>query len=124
MKKTLIILLFIPFTLQAQLPDRSLHIGAGTVAGAWGTWVGSIYFEKSPEKSALIGLGITALASGGKELIDYGTGGKVELRDFGNSMFGGFIGTGLVYMGMKIFQSNVPYISFNNGLQIGIKIKI
>jgi hypothetical protein len=36
-------------------------------AGAWGTWVGSIYFERSPEKSALIGLGITALATGGKE---------------------------------------------------------
>ena len=76
MKKLLIILLFLPFALQAQLTDRSLHVGAGMFAGAWGTWVGSIYFEKSPEKSALIGLGITALAGLGKELIDYGTGGK------------------------------------------------
>ena len=124
MKKLLIILLFLPLLSQAQIPDRSLHVGAGTVAGAWGTWVGSIYFERSPEKSALIGLGITALATGGKELIDYGTGGKVEIRDFGNSMFGGFIGAGLVYMGMKIFQSNVPYLSFNKGLQIGIKLRI
>ena len=50
---------------------------------------------------------------------------KVELRDFTNSMFGGFIGAGLVYMGMKIFQSNVPYISFNDkGLIVGIKFRI
>jgi hypothetical protein len=124
MKYLLIILLFIPLLCQAQLPDRSLHIGAGMFAGAWGTWVGSIYFERSPEKSALIGLGITALAGLGKECIDYGTGGKVEMRDFGNSMFGGFVGAGLVYMGMKIFQSNVPYFTFNNGLQIGIKLRI
>jgi hypothetical protein len=124
MKKLLIILLFIPLFCQAQLPDRSLHYAGGTFCGAWGTWVGSIYFEASPEKSALIGLGITALATGGKELIDYGTGGKVEMRDLGNSMFGGFVGAGLVYMGMKIFQSNVPYFTFNNGLQIGIKLRI
>ena len=124
MRKLIFILLFIPFALQAQIPDRSLHIGTGTIAGAWGTWVGSIYFEKSPEKSALIGLGITALAGLGKEGLDAGTGGKAELRDLGNSMIGGFIGAGLVYMGMKIYQSNVPYITYNNGLQIGIKIRI
>lgn len=124
MKKLLIILLFLPLLSQAQLPDRSLHIGAGTVAGAWGTWVGSVYY-KSPEKSALVGLGITALATGGKELIDYGTGGKVEMRDFMNTIKGGFIGTGVVYMGMKIFQSSVPYLSFNDkGLTVGIKLRI
>ncbi len=34
------------------------------------------------------------------------------------------LGTGLVYMGMKIYQANVPYLSFNRGLQIGIKLRI
>jgi len=125
MKHLLIILSLFSLSCTAQqLSDKQLHYAGGTFAGAWGTWVGSIYFERSPEKSALIGLGITALATGGKELIDYGTGGKVELRDIGNSMFGGFVGAGLVYMGMKIFQSNVPYLSFNNGLTIGIKLRI
>jgi len=125
MKNILIILSLIAINCTAQqLNDKQLHLMVGTLAGAWGTWVGSIYFEHSPEKSALIGVGITALATGGKELIDYGTGGKVELRDLGNSMFGGFVGAGLVYMGMKIFQSNAPYITYNNGLQIGIKLRI
>ena len=125
MKYLLIILSLISLNCTAQIPaDKQLHLAAGAFCGSWGSWVGSVY-TPSPEKSALIGLGITALATGGKELIDYGTGGKVELRDFTNSMFGGFIGAGLVYMGMKIFQSNVPYLSFNDkGLTVGIKIRI
>ena len=68
MKHLLIILLFLPLLCQAQIPDKTLHYAGGVFAGAWGTWVGSIYFERSPEKSALVGLGITALATGGKEL--------------------------------------------------------
>ena len=126
MKYILIILSLLSLNCHAQqLSDKQLHYAGGVFAGAWGTWVGSIYFEKSPEKSALIGLGITALAGLGKEGIDYGTGGKVEMRDLGNSMFGGFVGAGLVYMGMKIFQSNVPYLSFSDkSLTVGIKIKI
>lgn len=125
MRYILIILFFLSIPCHAQqLSDKQLHLMAGTFCGSWGSWVGSVYTD-SPEKSALIGLGITALAGLGKEGIDYGTGGKVEMRDLGNSMFGGLVGAGLVYMGMKIFQSNVPYLSFNDkSLTVGIKIKI
>jgi len=68
MKYILIILSLLSLSCTAQqLSDKQLHYAGGVFAGAWGTWVGSIYFERSPEKSALIGLGITALATGGKD---------------------------------------------------------
>jgi hypothetical protein len=68
MRNLLIILSLLSLNCHAQqLNDKQLHLMAGTFCGSWGTWVGSIYFERSPEKSALVGVGITALATGGKE---------------------------------------------------------
>lgn len=98
--------------------DKKLHIGCGAFAGAWGTWVGSVYTD-NPEKSALMGFGISALAGGSKELIDLGSGGSVEISDFKATLKGGFIGAGLVYIGMKIFKKRRSYLSFTgNSLQI------
>ena len=124
MKSILTILLIISLNCSAQISaDKQLHLAAGTFCGSWGSWVGSVY-TSSPEKSFLIGMSITALAGIGKETLDMGTGGSPEFKDFTATMAGGFIGAGLVYMGMKIFQSNVPYLSFNKGLTVGIKLRI
>ena len=98
--------------------DKKLHIACGAFAGSWGAWVGSVYTD-NPEKSALIGLGISAIAGAGKEIIDYSTGGSVEINDFKATLSGGLIGAGLVYAGMKIFKKRRSYLSFaGNGLQI------
>jgi hypothetical protein len=86
---------------------------AGTLAGAWGTWVGSVY-TSSPEKSFLIGMGITALAGIGKETIDMGTGGSPELRDFTNTIIGGLAGAGIVYLGRKIFKKKHRGVIFQS----------
>lgn len=57
--------------------------------------------------------------------MDHTTGGEAEIKDFKATIIGGVIGAGLVYMGMKIFQSNVPYLSFNDkSLTVGIKLRI
>lgn len=108
MKHILIILSLISLTCHAQqLSDKQLHLMAGTFCGSWGSWVGSVYTD-SPEKSFLIGMGITALAGVGKETLDLGTGGRPELKDFTTTMAGGFIGAGIVYLGRKIFKRKNP----------------
>jgi hypothetical protein len=124
---SLIGLILIVFILSVQncasVPvDKKLHIACGMFAGSWGTWVGNVYTD-IPEKSALIGLGISALAGLGKETIDFGTGGEMDVKDFGASLSGGLIGAGLVYAGMKIFKKRRGYLNFGgNGLIIKFKI--
>ena len=113
-RNCLIILSLLSLNCHAQqLNDKQLHYAGGIFAGAWGTWVGSIYFERSPEKSFLIGMGITALAGVGKETLDMGTGGSPEFRDFTATITGGLIGAGIVYLGRKIFKKKkTPYGTF------------
>jgi len=101
--------------------DKSLHGGAGIFCGAWGTWVGSIYFEDSPEYAALIGLGVAAMAGLGKEGLDAGTGGSPELKDLMATITGGLIGAGLMYLGMKIYQNNVLYVGWQGAGSSGLR---
>jgi hypothetical protein len=116
MRMLTFILLFLPLLCHAQIPDRSLHIGAGMFAGSWGSWVGSVY-TPSPEKSFLIGMGITSLVGLGKEGLDHTTGGRAEFKDFTATITGGLIGAGLIYFGRKIFKKKNK-IQWQNKLAI------
>ena len=103
-KHILLLLLCTSLPCHAQIPvDKQLHLAAGAFCGSWGSWVGSVY-TSSPEKSFLIGMGITALAGIGKETLDMGIGGSPEFKDFTATITGGLIGAGIVYLGRKIFK--------------------
>ena len=114
MKYILIILSLLSLSCTAQqLSDKQLHYAGGVFAGAWGTWVGSVY-TPSPEKAFLIGMSITALAGVGKETLDMGTGGSPEFKDFTATMAGGFIGAGIIYLGRKIFKKKHRGVIFQS----------
>lgn len=100
----LVLMILIAQNCKAEISvDKKLHLAVGTFCGSWGSWVGSIY-TSSPEKSFLIGMGITTLAGVGKETLDMGTGGSPEFKDFTATMKGGLIGAGIIYLGRKIFK--------------------
>jgi len=49
--------------------DKKWHIGAGALAGVWGTFAGNS-LELTPEQSALCGVAAATIAGIGKELMD------------------------------------------------------
>lgn len=116
MKKTIIIslLLLAGLTAAGQVftpvnYDKKYHIGAGALAGTWGTFMGNS-LELTPEQSALTGMATAAAAGIGKELWDLCwrlTGDKSAQFDFNDvaaTTLGGVVGVGLSYAALKIFK--------------------
>ncbi len=110
--------------------DKKWHIGAGTVASAWGTFAGNS-LELSPEESALFGVATGFVAGIGKECIDVAPQifGRKDARfdpmDVAATTMGGVIGAGLSYAALKIFKKPpVIYAGVNKGFEIGIKIRL
>ena len=111
--------------------DKQYHIGAGVVAGVWGTFAGNS-LELTPEESALFGVATGFAAGLGKEIWDISwcvLGDKnatFDTMDIAATTLGGIIGSGLSYAAIKIFKKNPPiiYSNVNKGFEVGIKIKI
>ena len=106
--------------------DKQYHIGAGTVIGIWGTFMGNSC-EFTPEASALVGIASSTIAGIGKEVMDVieaevtDNGNYFDVMDLSATMAGGIIGTGLSYAALKIFKKPpVIYGNIDKGLQMGI----
>jgi uncharacterized protein YfiM (DUF2279 family) len=114
--------------LSAQIDvDKKYHAGAGIIFGVWGTFTGNS-LELTPEKSTLFGMGSATLAGIGKETWDaidkklYDIGSGWDFADLGATMIGGAIGTGISYLGLKIFKKSKPYyVAVNGTMTMGIK---
>ena len=134
-------LLLIPVICTAQsdplIPvDKQYHIGAGVVTGTWGFFAGNS-MEKTPEQCLVWGM-ISATGAGiGKEMWDWSwrlTGdmsARFDPMDALATMAGGVFGTGLSYLGMKLYnkykkkepQDDSLYFYFGtNTVQGGIKL--
>lgn len=110
--------------------DKKLHIGAGAVAGIWGTFAGNS-LELTPEKAALFGVGSAVVAGVGKELWDYSwrifgdTSARFDPKDLGATVIGGVIGAGLSYAGLKIYYHYKPQVftaSVGGRMTMGVRI--
>ena len=131
MKRLTVILtaILLTVTLSAQIDvDKKYHAGAGVVFGVWGTFAGNS-LELTPEKSALFGMGSATLAGIGKETWDVldkqiaHVGSGWDFADLGATMIGGAIGTGISYLGLKIFKRSKPYYAAVNGrITTGVRI--
>lgn len=123
-------------TLQAQIIepvpfDKKWHIGAGAVAGVWGTFAGNS-LDLSPEDAALFGISAAVIAGIGKECIDIApiVLGRKDVRfdpmDIAATTMGGIIGSGLSYAALKIFKKKPPviYTATGKGFEIGVKIRL
>lgn len=110
----------------AQVPyDKKLHAGAGVVVGTWGTFAGNSMNWK-PEKAALFGIGSVAAAGLGKELWDEIEYGGFDYKDLRATMYGGVVGVGLSYVGLKIFYKYRPKIfatAVQDNMTVGLKIR-
>lgn len=124
MKRLLFFCLLIPVLSYGQIPtDKKYHAGAGVIIGIWGTFAGNS-IDLAPEKSAIFGMGSVAVAGLGKELWDEIDYGGWDWKDFGATMIGGVVGTGLTYAGLKIFKKHKPVVIANkNEVKIGVSIK-
>ena len=138
MKKTIILLIAVLLTgtITAQefkpVPsDKQYHIGAGALAGVWGTFAGNS-LELTPEQSALFGVAASVAAGVGKELWDVSwciLGDKsatFDTMDIAATTLGGMIGTGLSYVALKIFKKPPVIYSVVNdkSIQVGVKIQL
>lgn len=111
--------------------DKKYHIGAGVLAGTWGTFAGNS-LELAPEESALFGVAMSAVAGVGKELMDVSErwifktpGAKFDAMDIAATVEGGIIGAGLSYLALKIFKKKtVLYGDINNGFIVGVKVQL
>lgn len=110
--------------------DKKLHVGAGAVAGIWGTFAGNS-LELTPEKAALFGVGSALVAGVGKELWDYSwrifgdTSARFDPADLGATVIGGVIGAGLSYVGLKVYYRHKPQVfmaSINGKATMGVRI--
>ena len=102
--------------------DKKLHFAAGAVVGTWGTFAGSSLNLK-PEGSALFGIASATVAGLGKELWDEIDYGGFDVKDMGATVLGGVVGTGLSYLGLKIFKKSKPYYTaVNDKITIGVKV--
>lgn len=134
--KLTIIAILLTVTLQAQITepipyDKKWHIGAGAVAGVWGTFMGD-NLQLTPEQSALIGVGVGFAAGIGKELMDVGerfvfkVDNRFDPMDIAATTLGGVIGAGLSYAALKIFKK--PPVIFSladtKSIQVGVKIRL
>ena len=111
--------------------DKKYHIGAGVLAGTWGTFTGNS-LELTPEQSALFGVAASVAAGVGKELWDVSwciLGDKsatFDTMDIAATTLGGMIGTGLSYVALKIFKKPPVIYSVVNdkSIQVGVKIQL
>ena len=118
-------------TLSAQIDvDKKYHAGAGIMFGTWGTFAANSY-NITAEKSAMWGMVVATTAGIGKETWDVldkqiaHVGSGWDFADLGATMIGGAIGTGISYLGLKIFKRSKPYYAAVNGsLTMGIKTTI
>ena len=109
--------------------DKKYHIGAGALAGVWGTFAGNS-LEWSPEESTLFGVAMSAVAGIGKECMDvapvvFGNkSARFDVMDIAATVEGGIIGAGLSYVALKIFKKKPPviYADTNKGIKIGVGI--
>ena len=135
-KLTVILAILITGALSAQtfepVPfDKKYHIGAGALAGVWGTFAGNS-LEWSPEESALFGVAMSAVAGVGKECMDVTEGwvfktpgAKFDCMDIAATVEGGIIGAGLSYLALKIFKKKtVLYADINKGFTVGVKVQL
>lgn len=134
-KSTVILAILITGALSAQtfepVPfDKKYHIGAGTLAGVWGTFAGNS-LQWSPEESALFGIAMSGVAGIGKECMDVSErwafktpGARFDCMDIAATVEGGIIGAGLSYVALKIFKRKPPviYADTNKGIKIGVGI--
>jgi uncharacterized protein YfiM (DUF2279 family) len=125
MYKYIIILLFVTLSLSAQIAyDKKLHVAAGALVGTWGTFAGNA-MDLKPEGAALFGISSAAVAGLGKELWDEIDYGGWDWADFGATMIGGAIGTGLTYAGLKIFKNTKPLaIAVRGTMTVGVTINM
>ena len=106
--------------------DKKYHIGAGTLAGVWGTFAGKS-IELSDEGAALFGVAAATAAGIGKEVMDVAPAlfgnetARFDCMDIAATVEGGIIGAGLTYLGMKIFKRK-PLIYGGKGITIGFKV--
>ena len=134
-KLTVILAILITGALSAQtfepVPfDKKYHIGAGTLAGVWGTFAGNS-LEWSPEESALFGVAMSAVAGIGKECMDvapvvFGNkSARFDVMDIAATVEGGVIGAGLSYVALKIFKKKAPvfYGQTKGKIEIGVIVK-
>ena len=135
-KLTVILAILITGVLSAQtfepVPfDKKYHIGAGALAGVWGTFAGNA-MELSPEESALFGVAMSAVAGIGKECMDVSErwvfktpGAKFDCMDIAATVEGGVIGAGLSYVALKIFKKKAPvfYGQTKGKIEIGVIVK-
>jgi hypothetical protein len=134
--KLTIIALLIATTLQAQIVepvpfDKKWHMGAGAVAGVWGTFMGNS-LDLSAEESVLVGVGVSLVAGIGKECMDIApvVFGRKDVRfdpmDVAATTLGGIIGVGLTYAGLKIFKKSPVIYSFadTKSVQVGIILNL
>ena len=134
-KLTVILAILITGVLSAQtfepVPfDKKYHIGAGTLAGVWGTFAGNS-LEWSPEESALFGVAMSVVAGIGKECMDvapvvFGNkSARFDVMDIAATVEGGVIGAGLSYVALKIFKKKAPvfYGQTKWKIEIGVIVK-
>ena len=134
-KLTVILAILITEALSAQsfepVPfDKKYHIGAGALAGVWGTFAGNS-LEWSPEESALFGVAMSAVAGIGKECMDvapvvFGNkSARFDVMDIAATVEGGVIGAGLSYVALKIFKKKAPvfYGQTKGKIEIGVIVK-
>ena len=111
--------------------DKKWHIGAGAVAGVWGTFMGNS-LNLSAEESALVGVGVSLVAGVGKECMDIApiVFGRKDVEfdpmDVAATTLGGIIGAGLTYAGLKIFKKSPVIYSFadTKSVQVGIILNL
>jgi hypothetical protein len=83
---------------QAIPKDKQLHLGAGSVVSAWGTMIPAS--DDHLWKPLVYGIGAATVAGAGKEILDMGGFGTPDVKDFGATVLGGVISTGIV-VGVK-----------------------
>jgi hypothetical protein len=134
--KLTIIALLIAGVIQAQIVepvpfDKKWHMGAGAVAGVWGTFAGNS-LDLSPEGAALFGVATAFVAGLGKEAMDvseeiiFGKEHNFDPMDVAATALGGIIGAGLTYAGLKIFKKPPVIYGFadTKSVQVGIILNL
>ena len=115
MKKSIIILMLmsIIISVNAQMiqRDKQLHLGAGAVVGAWGSIIPQ---NQTGVKPFLFGVGASAVAGAGKELVDLGGFGTPDIKDFGATVIGGIVSVGAMQGIKAILKAVKKHKSYNN----------
>ena len=133
--KTTILLLLIAGALTAQVfepvPfDKKYHMGAGALAGVWGTFAGNS-LQLTAEQSALCGVAAATIAGIGKECMDVAPAvfghkdARFDTMDIAATVGGGIIGAGLSYVALKIFKERPPrfYGQADKNVKVGLIIQ-